>query len=95
MTISKIVAKISDVFQKSFWHIFIPVGPHPDASKWKPALLEFIDAEQLPVRYGGSRTGAAGDDGCADEITYVEKLNHEVKKYKRFFRDRKFKIQST
>lgn len=43
-------------------------------------MLEVIDADQLPVRFGGTRTGAAGDDGCADQITYVDKLNNEVGK---------------
>ncbi|XP_003745441.1 SEC14-like protein 2 [Galendromus occidentalis] len=49
-----------------------------DPSKWKPVLLDAIDADQLPVRYGGTRTGRNGDEGCEDEITYVDKLNNEV-----------------
>ena len=35
-----------------------------DSNEWKSALLEEIDADQLPVIYGGTMTGPDGDPRC-------------------------------
>jgi len=36
-----------------------------DENEWKAALLEHIDADQLPVHYGGTMTDVNGDPKCS------------------------------
>jgi len=38
------------------------------AENWKPALLEVIDADQLPVHWGGMATDADGDPYCRSQV---------------------------
>jgi len=45
------------------------------AEHWKAALLEVIDADQLPVHWGGTATDADGDPYC---ISQVDALHHLV-----------------
>ena len=35
---------------------------------WKPALLEVIDADQLPVHWGGTATDPDGDPYCRSRV---------------------------
>lgn len=35
---------------------------------WKERLLELIDADQLPVHWGGTRRGPDGDEYCRPEV---------------------------
>ncbi|OQR78522.1 SEC14 protein 2-like [Tropilaelaps mercedesae] len=49
-----------------------------DETQWKPALLEIIDPDQLPVKYGGTRMGPGNDPLCEHKIAYIRKLNQEV-----------------
>jgi hypothetical protein len=35
-----------------------------ETEKWKAALLEEIEADQLPVIYGGTMTDPSGDPRC-------------------------------
>uniref|UniRef100_A0A3Q3S1H9 SEC14-like lipid binding 7 n=1 Tax=Mastacembelus armatus TaxID=205130 RepID=A0A3Q3S1H9_9TELE len=39
-------------------------------SNWQDVLREYIDAEQLPVLYGGTRTDPDGDPSCRTMINY-------------------------
>merc|ERR1712136_575835 len=39
-----------------------------DENEWKPALLEYIDADQLPVHYGGTMTDPDGDPKCSSRL---------------------------
>lgn len=39
-----------------------------DATRWKAALLEEIDADQLPVHYGGTLTDPDGNTMCASKV---------------------------
>lgn len=41
-----------------------------DPNKWKPALLELIDRNQLPVHYGGTITDPDGNPRCPSKINY-------------------------
>jgi len=38
------------------------------AEDWKSALLEVIDADQLPVHWGGTATDADGDPYCRSQV---------------------------
>lgn len=40
-----------------------------DKSEWSAALLKEIDADQLPVYYGGSMTDPNGDPKCPSKVT--------------------------
>ena len=42
-----------------------------DENEWKPALLEYIDADQLPVHYGGTMTDPDGDPKCSSRVDIV------------------------
>ncbi len=35
---------------------------------WKQKLLEDIDADQLPVKWGGTATDPDGDDHCKSKV---------------------------
>ena len=39
-----------------------------DAEVWKPALLAEIDADQLPVAYGGKMTDPDGNPHCVTKV---------------------------
>ncbi|XP_077441840.1 SEC14-like protein 2 isoform X1 [Vanacampus margaritifer] len=39
-------------------------------SNWQEVLRKHVDAEQLPVAYGGTRTDPDGDPGCRSMINY-------------------------
>ena len=39
-----------------------------DENQWKPALLEWIDADQLPAMYGGTQTDPDGNPMCLDKV---------------------------
>lgn len=39
-----------------------------DDAEWKAALLEEIDADQLPVYYGGTMTDPDGDPQCPSKV---------------------------
>ena len=47
-----------------------------DENEWKAALLEHIDADQLPVHYGGTMTDVNGDPKCSAVV-----LCSRLKKY--------------
>lgn len=38
--------------------------------EWKAALLEEIDADQLPVYYGGTMTDENDDPKCLSKVNY-------------------------
>ena len=38
------------------------------AENWKSALLEVIDADQLPVHWGGTATDDDGDPYCRSQV---------------------------
>ena len=38
--------------------------------EWKAALLEEIEADQLPAYYGGSMTDPDGDERCLSKVQY-------------------------
>lgn len=40
-----------------------------DKSEWKAALLKEIDADQLPVYYGGTMTDSDGDPKCPSKVS--------------------------
>ena len=42
-----------------------------DQSEWKLALLDEIEAEQLPVYYGGKMTDPDGDPKCPSKVNYL------------------------
>ena len=44
-----------------------------DPRKWKPLLLEHIDADQFPAYYGGSLTDENGDPKCSSKVKYMIK----------------------
>lgn len=37
---------------------------------WKEKILEHIDADQLPVYWGGTMTGEDGDPKCSSKVTH-------------------------
>jgi hypothetical protein len=37
---------------------------------WKETLLNVIDAEQLPVKYGGTLTDPEGDGSCKSMVSF-------------------------
>ncbi len=39
-----------------------------DKSEWTAALLKEIDADQLPVHYGGTMTDSDGDPKCSGKV---------------------------
>jgi len=39
-----------------------------DEKEWRAALLEYIDADQLPVYYGGTMTDPDGDPKCSSRV---------------------------
>jgi len=41
-----------------------------DEKEWRAALLEYIDADQLPVYYGGTMTDPDGDPKCSSRINH-------------------------
>jgi hypothetical protein len=41
-----------------------------DAKAWKDALLEEIDADQLPAHYGGTMTDPDGNPFCLTKVSY-------------------------
>lgn len=43
-----------------------------DQNEWKAALLEEIDADQLPVIYGGTMTGPDGDPRCLHLVISID-----------------------
>lgn len=46
-----------------------------DPKTWKAALLEEIDASQLPVHYGGSMTDPDGNPMCLSKVISLNGLN--------------------
>lgn len=40
-----------------------------DAKAWKDALLEEIDADQLPAHYGGTMTDPDGNPFCLTKVS--------------------------
>ncbi|XP_022705350.1 SEC14-like protein 2 [Varroa jacobsoni] len=49
-----------------------------DRAQWMAALLEIANPEELPVKFGGTRTGPGNDPNCEHEVVYVHKLNQEI-----------------
>lgn len=43
-----------------------------DSKAWKAALLEEIEANQLPVHYGGSMTDPDGNPMCLTKVLYTK-----------------------
>jgi len=39
--------------------------------EWSKAMLEEIDADQLPVHYGGTKTDPNGDPRCPSKVFYT------------------------
>ena len=48
-----------------------------DEMEWKAALLEEIDADQLPVYYGGTMTDPDGDPKCPSKFNMGGEVPHE------------------
>lgn len=46
-----------------------------DPKMWKAALLEEIDASQLPVHYGGSMTDPDGNPMCLSKVFSLNSSN--------------------
>ena len=44
-----------------------------EEAKWKDALLEEIDANQLPAFYGGNMTDPDGDPKCPSKVILILK----------------------
>ena len=42
--------------------------------EWSRALLEEIDADQLPVHYGGALTHSNGDPKCPNLVGHLPRL---------------------
>ena len=42
------------------------------AGNWKEKLLEYIDADQLPVHWGGTATDPDGDPYCRSKVSHVD-----------------------
>ena len=40
-----------------------------DASRWKKVILEQVDAEQLPVQYGGTMADPDGNPNCITKVS--------------------------
>ncbi len=40
-------------------------------SNWKEKLLEKIDADQVPVHWGGSQMGTDGDEFCKNKVSLI------------------------
>lgn len=47
-----------------------------NADKWKAALLEEIDADQLPVYYGGTQRDPDGNPMCLTKVTKIHQKKH-------------------
>ncbi|XP_057372737.1 SEC14-like protein 2 [Daphnia carinata] len=45
-------------------------------NEWMPALLEEIDADQLPAHYGGTMTDPDGDPKCPSKVVMGGKVPH-------------------
>ncbi|KZS17891.1 SEC14 protein 2 [Daphnia magna] len=45
-----------------------------DRNEWSVALLKEIDADQLPVYYGGTMTDSNGDSKCSSKVNMGEKV---------------------
>jgi len=43
-----------------------------DKSEWSAALLKEIDADQLPVHFGGTMTDSNGDPKCSSLVSWCE-----------------------
>ena len=39
---------------------------------WKSAILQKIDADQLPVHWGGTQTDPDGDIYCRSKVSYYD-----------------------
>ena len=78
---------------KIFYILYTLIKPflHPNTVKkicifghntdqWKSALLQEIDAEHLPVHYGGSAADPDGDPMCPSKVNHIsfdfKPLNH-------------------
>lgn len=44
-----------------------------DENEWKAALLEEIDATQLPANYGGTMTDPDGNIKCSSKVRILSK----------------------
>ncbi len=44
--------------------------------EWKAALLEEIDADQLPAFYGGTMVDPDGDPKCPSKVKCFKLFNH-------------------
>ena len=42
-----------------------------DREQWTEALLQDIDADQLPVHYGGTMTDPNGDPKCPSKVVII------------------------
>jgi len=42
-----------------------------ETEKWKAALLDEIEADQLPVIYGGAMTDPEGDPRCLHMVNFL------------------------
>lgn len=49
-----------------------------DRKKWTAAILERIDASQLPQYYGGDMTDADGNPKCVEKICWGGKVPKEA-----------------
>ena len=45
---------------------------------WKEEILEYIDADQLPVHWGGTQMGPDGDTKCLHLVSILSRnwVNH-------------------
>ena len=59
----KVFARINTFKVNKFLHYTYTFAAH-----WKEALLQHIDADQLPVTYGGSQVDDNGDPRCISKV---------------------------
>ena len=49
-----------------------------NSEEWKKALLEEIDADQLPACYGGSMTDPDGNPNCVTKVIYIHQTSNSI-----------------
>lgn len=57
-----------------------------DTKAWKAALLDEIDADQLPVHYGGTMTDPDGNPMCLSKVLNLKlKFSDDLHRLSRIF----------
>jgi len=52
-----------------------------DQEEWKKALLEEIDADQLPACYGGTMTDPDGNPNCVTKVINIHEISYLIKQF--------------